>query len=158
MESKMMKKIVLTLVVLLGLPGIGALTVSAQVIDGLEFTIPFDFTIADKSYPAGKYVIAPFGNFSEGVYALHDLDHRRESVFIVENKERAVEPKRSELIFNKIGDHYFLSEIFEEGNATGEQVPEPRLEKRLTKALEKERGVAQLVEVFADAVKTAKMS
>ncbi len=148
-----MKKIVLTVLILITLPSLGALTVSAQVTDGLEFNIPFDFTIAEKSYPAGNYIISPLGNYSEGVFALRDLDNKRESVFLVEHTEQATEPKKSELIFDKIGDHYFLSEIFEEGNATGEKLPEPRLEKRLTKAVAKEQGIAQLVVVFADAMK-----
>jgi hypothetical protein len=148
-----MKKIVLTLMIFIALPGFGATVASAQVIDRLEFNIPFDFTVAEKTFPAGNYTISPLGNYSEGVFALRDLDRRRETAFIAENTERAMVPEKSELVFNKIDDHYFLSEIFEAGDATGERLPEPRLEKKLVKATAKERGIAQLVVVFADAIK-----
>ena len=148
-----MKKIVFTLLALTALLAIGVKSASAQVIDGLEFNVPFDFTVADKSFPAGTYIVSPLGNYSEGVFALRDLDSKRESIFMVENSEKATIPNKSELIFEKVGDHYFLSEIYEAGNATGERLPETRLEKRLMKAEAKEQGIAQLVVVFSDMMK-----
>jgi hypothetical protein len=153
-----MKKMVFTLLILISLFGIGTLSTSAQVSDALEFNIPFEFTVAEKTFPAGNYIISPLGNYSEGVFALRDQDHKRESVFLAENTEKAMISQKSELIFDKVGDHYFLSEIFEAGNATGERLPEPRLEKRLEKAAAKEQGIAQLIVVFADAMKVEKLN
>jgi hypothetical protein len=148
---------VFTLLILISLLGIGTLSASAQVIDGLEFNIPFEFTVAEKTFPAGNYIISPLGNYTEGVFALRDQDNKHESAFLAENTEKATIPQKSELIFDKVGDHYFLSEIFEAGDATGERLPEPRLEKRLEKAAAKEQGIAQLVIVFANAMKAEKL-
>lgn len=153
-----MKRIVLTLLILISMPGIATITASAQVIDRLEFNIPFDFTVAEKTFPAGKYTISPLGNYTDGVFVLRDLDSKQENAFVAVNAEKREVPQKSELIFDKIGDHYFLSEIFEEGNNTGEQLPETRLEKRLVKAEGKEQGIAQLVEVFANILKAERVN
>jgi hypothetical protein len=40
------------------------------------------------------------------------------------------------LIFNKYGNRYFLTGIFDEGNPDGSKVPESQYEKRVSKAAE----------------------
>lgn len=44
------------------------------------------------------------------------------------------EPAKSELIFNKYGDRYFLAKFFEEDNRNGSQVTESRYEKKVSQA------------------------
>jgi hypothetical protein len=43
---------------------------------------------------------------------------------------------RSELIFNKYRNRYFVTRIFDEGNPDGSKVPESQYEKRVSKAAE----------------------
>jgi hypothetical protein len=40
---------------------------------------------------------------------------------------------KTELVFNKVGDQYFLSQIWVAGSAAGNEVPKSRMEKRLAK-------------------------
>jgi hypothetical protein len=50
---------------------------------------------------------------------------------ISKSKEKTVEVK-SELIFNKYVDRYFLSQLFVEGSASGGEVVESRYEKKVS--------------------------
>ena len=153
-----MQRIVLTLLAITSLLAASLRPAAAQVVYPLEFNIPFDFTVSEKTFPAGTYTVSPMSSYSEGVFALRDMDSKKEIVFLAESAESANVPRKSELIFVKVGDHYFLSEIFEAGNATGERLSETRLEKRLVKAVAKEQGIAQLVVVFANAIKAENMN
>ena len=56
-------------------------------------------------------------------------DGSTSALFQVRESEANSAPAKSELIFNKYGNRYFLAELFEEGNATGSQVAESRYEK-----------------------------
>jgi hypothetical protein len=60
-------------------------------------------------------------------------DGRKARVFLTESAQVTREPHKTELIFDRAGDQYFLSEIFEEGNRIGAEVPKSRAEKRLEK-------------------------
>jgi hypothetical protein len=50
---------------------------------------------------------------------------------ISKSKEKTVEVK-SELIFNEYVDRYFLSQLFDEGSASGSKVVESRYEKKVS--------------------------
>jgi hypothetical protein len=54
------------------------------------------------------------------------------TLFAVESAETNPAPAKSELIFNKYGNRYFLSKLFDEANADGSKVPESRYEKRIS--------------------------
>jgi hypothetical protein len=40
---------------------------------------------------------------------------------------------KTELVFNKVGNQYFLAQIWVAGSAAGNEVPKSRMEKRLAK-------------------------
>jgi hypothetical protein len=52
--------------------------------------------------------------------------YSRVLIFLTGTAQAAREPKQTELIFDRFGDQYFLSEIFEEGNHVGVELPESR--------------------------------
>lgn len=55
-------------------------------------------------------------------------------MFQVEDAEANSAPSKSELIFDKYGDRYFLARVFDEGNPDGSKVPESQYEKRVSQA------------------------
>lgn len=59
---------------------------------------------------------------------------RNNNVFQVEDAEANSAPSKSELIFDKYGDRYFLARVFDEGNPDGSKVPESQYEKRVSQA------------------------
>ena len=112
----------------------GAIRARAQVVDTIVADVPFGFTIRDHTLPAGSYAIRRL-DAQPGVMEIRDTDGDRVLLFLTGSAQAAKGPKQTELIFDRFGDQYFLSEIFEAGNGTGAQVPKSRAERSLEKEI-----------------------
>ena len=125
-------KSLLLVVAMASLVAIAGGTARAQVVDPIIADIPFSFTVRQNTMPAGHYTIKRFGSNSEVMELIGD-DYRHPIIFLTESAQVSNRPKRAELIFDRVGDQYFLSEVFEEGNSVGVAVPKSRVERRLEK-------------------------
>ena len=105
----------------------------AQVVDEIVADIPFGFTVRDTTMPAGEYTIKRPYAASEGVMEIRSMDGHARMVFLVESAQIGRVPDQTELIFDRVGDQYFLSEIFEAGNNIGVELPKSRAERKLEK-------------------------
>ena len=127
-----MKNLWLVLVVLSCILGIAEGTARAQIVYPIEADVPFDFTVRQTSLPAGHYTVKRLGSDPE-VMEIIGADDRHPFLFLIESAQVSNAPKRGELIFDRVGDRYFLSEVFEEGTNIGVEVPESRDERRMKK-------------------------
>jgi hypothetical protein len=59
-------------------------------------------------------------------------DDSTSALFQVQESDANAAPAKSELIFNKYGNRYFLAKLFDEGNASGSKVVESRYEKQIS--------------------------
>jgi hypothetical protein len=100
----------------------GAGVAQAQITDTVEATIPFQFQAGLAVFPAGTYTIRNVDSLVPSEMEIRSLDGRNSALFVVEEDEANTAPKNSELIFNKVGDHYSLESIFDEGDAYGDMV------------------------------------
>lgn len=112
----------------------GAIRARAQVVDEIVADVPFGFTIRDHALPAGSYTLKRVDS-QPGVMEIRDADGGRVLLFLTGSAQAASEPQQTELIFDRFGDQYFLSEIFEDGNTTGAEVPKSRAERSLEKQI-----------------------
>ena len=101
----------------------------AQIIGNLEVNIPFQFHAGDAKLPAGKYIIHTVDNSDLTLMEISSEDGSTSALFEVHDAEANSTPGKSELIFNKYGNRYFLAKLFDEGNPSGSQVPKSRYEK-----------------------------
>jgi hypothetical protein len=62
------------------------------------------------------------------------VDGSASALFQIRGAEKNSEPAKSELIFSKYGDRYFLAKFFDENNRDGSQVVESHYEKRVSQA------------------------
>jgi hypothetical protein len=106
----------------------------AQIIGDLDVTIPFQFHAGDAKLPAGKYVIHTVGNSDLTLMEIVSSDGSTSALFEVRDAEANSTPAKSELIFNKYGDRYFLAKVFDESNPNGSTVVESRYEKKVGEA------------------------
>lgn len=106
----------------------------AQISGEIEADIPFQFHAGDAKLPAGKYTIRPLDDSDERVLEIRSADGKVSALFSVEPTRAGAAPAKSELIFNKYGNRYFLSQLVEEGSASGGKVAESRYEKKLGQA------------------------
>jgi hypothetical protein len=108
----------------------------AQIVGDLQVTVPFQFYAGNAKLPAGKYVVHMLDNADLKVMEISSADRSTAALFEVEDAEANSAPRKSELIFNKYGNRYFLTGIFDEGNPDGSRVPESQYEKRVGQAAE----------------------
>jgi hypothetical protein len=106
----------------------------AQIIGDLEANIPFQFHAGNTKLPPGKYVIRVLDNTDLTFMEISSADGSTSALFEVREAEVNSAPAKSELIFNKYGNRYFLAKLFDEGNPSGSTVDESRYEKRISQA------------------------
>jgi hypothetical protein len=111
---------------------IGASKAKAQIIGDLEVNVPFQFHVGNTKLPAGKYVIHMLDDSDLKVMEISSADGSTSALFEVQQAEANSTPAKSELIFNKYGNRYFLAELFEEGSSSGSEVLKSRYEKRVS--------------------------
>jgi hypothetical protein len=104
----------------------------AQIVGDLEVNIPFQFHAGNAKLPAGQYRIHMLDNSDLTVMEISSADGSASALFEVQDAEANSTPRKSELIFNKYGNRYFLAKLFDEGNPSGSQVLKSRYEKRIS--------------------------
>jgi len=94
-------------------------------------SVPFDFSLDQRSMPAGAYEIS---SLSGKVLVMRNLD-TREARLLLESMHvevsQASDTPRAKLVFRKCGDQYFLAEIWDGQSHTGIAFPESKREKEL---------------------------
>jgi hypothetical protein len=81
--------------------------------------VPFSFNAGDRTFPAGVYTV--------------QLDHERQTltirsenqkplVVLANNQETNQAPKKSQLVFRRIGEHFFLKEAWVQGSNEGQSL------------------------------------
>jgi hypothetical protein len=105
----------------------------AQIIGELEVNIPFQFHAGDAKFPAGKYFIHPLDNTDLTTMEISSADGSMSALFEVRDAEVNTPPAKTELIFNKYGNRYFLAKLFDEANPNGSAVLESHYEKMVSK-------------------------
>jgi hypothetical protein len=105
----------------------------AQIIGDLEVNVPFQFHAGDARLPAGKYTIHPLDGNDKKVMEISSADGSTSALFVVKDADSNSAPAKSELIFDKYGNRYFLAKLFDEGNPYGSEVVESRYEQKLNR-------------------------
>jgi hypothetical protein len=107
---------------------------NAQIVGDMEADIPFQFHVGNTKLPPGKYVIHVLDDSDLTMMEISSADGSTSALFQVRPAEASSAPAKSELIFNKYGNRYFLAQLFDEGNPSGSTVIESRYEKGLSRA------------------------
>ena len=99
----------------------------------IEANVPFAFSVGDTTLPAGKYEIKMLDDRTPNLLILRSADGDTSVIFGTENAQRRDNQpaQKTELVFNKVGDKYFLSQIWVSGSSSGSEVPKLRVDKRL---------------------------
>jgi hypothetical protein len=122
-----------TLLILCLLAGVGGMTAKAQIGGGVtvEADIPYSFVVRDTTLPAGKYTIKVLDDTDLHVLEIRTASGHTPVLFETESAQADRTPRQTELVFDKLGDQYFLSQIWLSGSNTGAQVEKSKMEQRL---------------------------
>ena len=101
--------------------------------------IPFNFSAGEKSFPAGKYVVARVWKDKDSVWVIKHKDNVGKAMLLTRPVRANETQEDTRLVFHQYGDLYFLSEIWTAGDATGRQIQTSDQEKSLDKAVAEKR-------------------
>ena len=104
--------------------------VHAQIIGNIEVSIPFQFHAGNAKLPPGNYIIRMLDTSDLTVMEISSADGSTSALFDVHDAEANSTPAKTELIFNKYGNRYFLAKVFDEGNANGSELSKSSYEKK----------------------------
>jgi hypothetical protein len=122
-----------TLLIVCLLAGVGVVTAKAQIYSdtSVEADIPYAFIVGTTILPAGKYMIKVLNETNLDLLEISSSNGRRAVAFETQSTLADRTPRQTEVLFNKIGDQYFLSQIWVEGSNSGAQVEKSKIEQRL---------------------------
>jgi hypothetical protein len=92
----------------------------------LTANVPFAFYVGDKQLPAAAYAVREMDRAT----LIQSKDYK-ESALGIYNYAGPSKADETKLVFNKIGDHYFLAQIWTSARGEGLQIPESKLEKEM---------------------------
>jgi len=122
--------------------GLFTASVHAQgLIDGILITIDREVVVNDKVIPAGQYEIRKMANSANPVLRIFNRDEMMYETPVipisVEKRDVVEDPK---IVLHKVGDKYYLTEVWLQPDKLGYEVPLPSKVRALEKELERERG------------------
>jgi len=113
----------------------------------IRVSIPFDFIVEGKSLPAGQYEVRRVNDEPTGLI-IQNIYHRRdEALFQTEPHDERRTPNRSQLVFHRYNDEYFLSEVVNAGEERAEELRTTREERHLRSEMAKNNQEPETVTV-----------
>jgi hypothetical protein len=144
----MMKKKVFSVMATCCLLTLVAATAHAQLPGtALRASIPFDFSVKGKILPAGDYEIRRISDEPDGLVISSLSD--KHALFETNTVDAPRTARRSEVVFHRYGDSYFLSEVFAGGGETGRELPVSRQERTLRREMASNKTEPQTVTLAA---------
>ena len=106
----------------------------------IKANIPFDFVVGSEIFPAGRYSVALIGPvFLE----LRDSKGRALTNVLTQSVQTSAEPAQPKLRFDSEGGQHVLTQVWQEGDSTGQQILQS---KSATRAVQKGSGHVQTAE------------
>jgi hypothetical protein len=116
--------------------------------EALVVNVPFDFVAGNQNLPAGEYSVKV--SQTDARIVLIERKDATAAMFIGTNPVVAnTIQSESKLVFNRYGDRYFLSQVWNEGNDRGRQLMKTAREKEIaqTAKIETEGQVTLVAEL-----------
>ena len=97
-----------------------------------KVNVPFAFNVGPKQLPAGTYEVKVEGAASDTIM-IRNIETGESALSVA--KYEAPRSTEGELVFNHVGNEYFLSQVWRESGSQGKSIPTSRRERELTKEL-----------------------
>jgi hypothetical protein len=94
--------------------------------------VPFDFVAGDKAYSAGDYNLKSV--LADGVpIRVNNLDEPMSGILMSQTCTASEPAGSTKLVFHRLGERYFLYQIWREGSSSGRQFGVSKVEIQLAK-------------------------
>ena len=101
--------------------------------------IPFNFSVGEKTFPAGEYAIERNRNNSDTVWVIRHKDNTGSAILLTRPVRANDVVENTRLVFNRYDDLHFLSGFWIVGTQTGHEIPISKRERALEKTLAERR-------------------
>jgi hypothetical protein len=123
---KNLRSILLALTVLLL-----ATAAQAQTMN-VKGNIPFDFAVGNHAYSAGEYTVKSLSQGSPAI-RIDNADESEKGITLSNACQKAQPATETTLVFRRLGNNYFLYQVWTEGNTLGREFPISKAEVQLAK-------------------------
>jgi len=103
----------------------------------LTGTVPFNFVVGDRAYPAGDYAFRNSGD----VIKITNVEQSKTEMAGSITCGGSAPSKDSKLVFDRLGGYYFLRQIWVAGYSQGHEILRSRTEVRLAQNHDKPESV-----------------
>lgn len=86
----------------------------------LSANVPFDFIVGKQVYPAGNYQLSS-GNSTGSAIIIRNTDDSISSITLTQSCLKASPAEKTVLTFHRLGNEYFLDQVWVEGRESGRQ-------------------------------------
>ena len=126
-------------------------SVHAQNAGNLTVTIPFEFSAAGKTLPAGEYYVRRSLDGARVVMRIESKDGSV-SIYLPAHVAQSTEIQpESKLVFTKYGSQLFMSQVWSAGRSTGEEINKTSRERNLQREIAGRSGKPETITVAAKA-------
>lgn len=152
---KVISKAMLSLCLVLGLGAVFASNAQIESDATIKVNVPHSFVVNNTTLPPGNYTIKVADDYSNlNVLEIRSANGKMNVLFDTEPVNLERERRQSEVVFDKIGDSYFLAQVFLRGDESGNQVLKSKRQRRL----EETGSVAERSSIGASMVKAVKQT
>lgn len=127
-------------------------SVHAQSSQRVVADIPFDFVASDRTLPAGRYTIKRTTNISGAMEINGDGTG---TLCLMRATESSQPRNRTELVFHRYGEKYFLAEVWKSGENSGVRLQTSRAERSLKSEMAKNASSDQTAKNTVETVVVA---
>jgi hypothetical protein len=118
--------------ILLALTVLSLATAAQAQTTNVKASIPFDFVVGDHAYSAGEYTLKSLSQ-SSTANRIDNADESEKGITL-SNACRSLQPAAgTKLVFQRLGNNYFLYQIWTEGNFTGREFRMSKTQVQLAK-------------------------
>jgi hypothetical protein len=98
----------------------------------VKASIPFNFVVGDHAYSAGEYTVKSIAIDSPAI-RVDNADESEKGITLSNACSKAQPAVGTTLVFQRLGDNYFLYQIWTEGNSLGREFPMSKAEVKIAK-------------------------
>ena|ERR1051326_9058444 len=114
---------------------LAVVSVYANPTGSIKANIPFDFSVGDKTLPAGAYTVA--ASTTPDVLLIRREDCRAAAMVVALRMPTEQGEDQTKLIFHRYGDQYFLAQVWSTGDSGVRELPKSRTEREMIKSRSK---------------------
>ena len=120
----------LTMLLTILISGFVVTSVEAQSTNRFEVEVPFRFIVDGRILPAGNYAVERLDPGKPNILRLKNLDNGIMRAILCQRVEKETPSTASFVLFTQREGKFFLSQVWDQGSLSGNQLPENRKENR----------------------------